>query len=53
MKDVHPMKDLAPRDIVARAIVYEMKKCDIPCVYLDITSHPRSFLKDRFPTIYK
>ncbi|MEA5137467.1 MAG: L-aspartate oxidase [Candidatus Fimivivens sp.] len=53
MQDVHPLKDLAPRDIVARAIVYEMKKCDIPCVYLDISSRSRSFLKDRFPTIYK
>lgn len=52
MQDVHPLKDLAPRDIVARAIVREMKKYDIPCVYLDITARPRGFLKDRFPTIY-
>lgn len=52
MQDVHPLKDLAPRDIVARAIVREMKKCDIPCVYLDITARPRSFLEKRFPTIY-
>ncbi len=52
MQDIHPLKDLAPRDIVARAIVREMKKCDIPCVYLDITARPRSFLEKRFPTIY-
>ena len=49
---MHPLADLAPRDIVSRAIVMEMKKCDIPNVYLDITSKPRHFLKERFPTIY-
>lgn len=52
MEHVHPLKDLAPRDIVARAIVREMMKFDIPCVYLDITAQPREFLKNRFPTIY-
>lgn len=52
MQEVHPLKDLAPRDIVARALVREMKKNDIPCVYLDITFRPRDFLKKRFPTIY-
>lgn len=52
MESVHPLKDLAPRDIVARAIVREMIKFDIPCVYLDITAQPREFLKNRFPTIY-
>lgn len=52
MQNVHPLKDLAPRDIVARAIVREMKEYDIPCVYLDITAQSRSFLENRFPTIY-
>lgn len=52
MQGMHPLADLAPRDIVSRAIVMEMKKCDIPNVYLDITSKPRHFLKERFPTIY-
>lgn len=52
MHSVHPLKDLAPRDIVARAIAREMKEYDIPCVYLDITAQPRSFLENRFPTIY-
>ncbi len=52
MEGVHPLADLAPRDIVSRAIISEMKINDIPHVYLDITSRPREFLKNRFPTIY-
>jgi L-aspartate oxidase len=53
MQGVHPLADLAPRDIVSRAIVNEMKKSDIPNVYLDITDKPRKFLRNRFPTIYE
>ena len=53
MQSVHPMADLAPRDIVSRAIIAEMRKHDVPNVYLDITSQPREFLKNRFPTIYE
>lgn len=53
MKDVHPRADLAPRDIVTRAIVREMKKYDLPNVYLDITAKPRVFLRERFPVIYE
>lgn len=52
MQNVHPLQDLAPRDIVARAIVREMERYDIPCVYLDITARSRGFLEHRFPTIY-
>lgn len=52
MLEVHDMADLAPRDIVARAIIMEMQKSDIPNVYLDVTARPREFLKERFPTIY-
>lgn len=52
MQGVHPLADLAPRDIVSRAIIMEMKKSDIPHVYLDITSRSREFLRNRFPTIY-
>lgn len=52
MQGVHPLADLAPRDIVSRTIIMEMKKSDIPNVYLDITVKSRNFLKNRFPTIY-
>jgi len=52
MKNVHPLADLAPRDIVSRAIIMEMKKHNLPNVYLDITHKSRDFLQKRFPTIY-
>ena len=52
MQGEHPLADLAPRDIVTRSIIKEMKRSNIPHVYLDITSKTRDFLKNRFPTIY-
>ncbi len=43
--------ELAPRDVVTRAIDIEMKNRGLACVYLDISHQPAAFLRDHFPTI--
>lgn len=53
MPKYHPQKELAPRDIVARAIVTEMELTNSSFVYLDITHESEELIKHRFPTIYK
>ncbi len=53
MDEADPRGELAPRDIVARAIDREMKSAGAPCVYLDIRSRGSVFLQRRFPDIYR
>lgn len=52
MKRVHPMADLAPRDIVARAIDAEMKKSGDECVFLDVTHLDAEQVRSHFPAIH-
>ena len=53
MPDYTPDGDLAPRDIAARSILYEMKKTGSDRVFLDVTSLPLNVITTRFPHIYR
>lgn len=52
MPEFDPRGELAPRDIVARAIDHEMKRLGADCMYLDISHQPADFIRAHFPTIY-
>jgi L-aspartate oxidase len=52
MPNYHPLAELAPRDIVARSIFFEMQKANSKNVFLDVTHLDKEFIKRRFPNIY-
>ncbi len=52
MQRYHPLKELAPRDVVSRAIVDEMRREGSPHVYLDLSHHGLDFVRTRFPRIH-
>lgn len=53
MEKYHSMGEIAPRDIVSRAIFEEMRKTDSSHVFLDVTHKDGEYMKKRFPTIYE
>ncbi len=53
MERYHPLKDLAPRDVVSRSIVAEMRRTGSPHVWLDLTSRDAEFIRARFPRIHE
>ena len=53
MQNFHTDAELAPRDVVARAIDHEMKRLGSDCLYLDISHKPAEFIIEHFPTVYK
>ena len=53
MPRFHERGELAPRDVVARAIDHEMKRLGLECVYLDISHRDENFIRGHFPTVYE
>jgi len=53
MSKFHPKAELAPRDIVARAIDFEIKRLGCDCVYLDIRHKSADFIDQHFPSVKK
>ncbi|WP_371373013.1 L-aspartate oxidase [Thalassotalea aquiviva] len=53
MPEFDQRAELAPRDVVARAIDYEMKRLGADCMFLDISHRDESFIKQHFPMIYQ
>ncbi len=53
MHKFHELAELAPRDVVARAIDHEMKRVGSDFVYLDISHKPKAFIEEHFPTVRK
>ena len=53
MSKFHKDGELAPRDVVARAIDHEMKRIGCDCLYLDISHRESSFIRESFPNVYE
>ncbi len=53
MQRYHELGELAPRDVVSRSIVAELKRTGAPHVYLDLTHRPPEFIRNRFPRIWQ
>ncbi len=53
MSGFHPRAELAPRDVVARAIDHEMKRLGVDCVFLDISHKSPGFIRNHFPFVYR
>ena len=53
MDDHHPDGSLAPRDVIARAITFEMIRTGAPSVFIDLSDLEPGYVTDRFPTIYR
>ncbi len=53
MERYHPLKELAPRDVVSRSILMELRATGGASAFLDLTHLPAGFVRDRFPRIYQ